>query len=839
MSQKEIIKNYPSIGSKFKSFSGCKHTAITISNVRLLFLSLNFYLFMKGNLAILDCGNENKPCQHVTTNPFHQGCLYSKISDKSSQFLRVCNSDDPVDAEKMGICRVASIQYPEVRIIPRTWESANMLSWLLQIFLSELLDVPTTIETGSADVKFNFYEPNPNPHLTVLNEEAFDIADALSRSAKLRDCTKAKRQINGQNEPCAHFTPEVWMTFQDYNRDNWKQLYRSGAVTDSALGLLGFESWFVTKYTVKNDPTLVTYLGLQGEENRRKLADTFLRPTTWGDYCQFVSNSNCAIDDGVARRPPQDETESKRYFVESMYTGHFRKTERNNCDKYPNNCTGHFADYPCGWESYFAAQSHYLGIALESDGPDPVSHGYPAEQLQEIMLAANATKSNLMLYWFTPEPTLLSFLGTDSEYIQVNMPTPTQKCYDARPVEFTCAMTKGERIGKADGVCVDDGLIVKKLFSKSLIEMSSISSKPVATLSPAYGALDSFTITKVQLTDMFGYFQRNANVTADPRDKICSWAFDNMEYLKSFIPNSFPRVVSYKNGGGPLFYASVSLGAITTFLVLFTGFLVHRRRQLQSIINAQIDFLWLLLTGSLLIALGVIVIVVPVSDGTCVAGIWLVNIGYSLELVPMIVKVAAIQKIASAAQRFRRVVITRKSLFGAVAIISAVVVVFLLLWTIIDTPKKDKQFRLSDTITSSNATVVTMSYYCSSESDIWMFIAVGWNFLLLFLASILAFQTRLLQKGFNESHTLAFLIYSHFLFVVIRLIIMFLSTWDDATQDILRQSLGLNLSIDTITTLLIYFAPKFRITEDSLRSSGSTADTAAVAVNFGKLQQEQ
>jgi len=132
-----------------------------------------------------------------------------------------------------------------------------------------------------------------------------------------------------------------------------------------------------------------------------------------------------------------------------------------------------------------------------------------------------------------------------------------------------------------------------------------------------------------------------------------------------------------------------------------------------------------------------------------------------------------------------------------------------------------------------------MSYYCSSESDIWMFIAVGWNFLLLFLASILAFQTRLLQKGFNESHTLAFLIYSHFLFVVIRLIIMFLSTWDDATQDILRQSLGLNLSIDTITTLLIYFAPKFRITEDSLRSSGSTADTAAVAVNFGKLQQEQ
>jgi hypothetical protein len=281
---------------------------------------------------------------------------------------------------------------------------------------------------------------------------------------------------------------------------------------------------------------------------------------------------------------------------------------------------------------------------MESDGPDPVTHGYPPEQVQEIMLAANETKSNLMLYWYNIEPTFLSFLGTDSEYIQVDMPTPSQKCYDSRPVEFSCAMTLKERIGKADGICADEEVILKKLMSSSAYEMSSNSSKPVATLSPAYGALDSFTISMIQLNDMFGYFQRNTTNTTNPRDAICSWAFDHMEYLKSFIPNSYPRVVSYQYGDGPLFYASISLGTITTFLVLCTDFLVHRRRRLQTIINAQIDFLWLLISGSLLIALGAIVVVVPVSNGTCVAGIWLVNIGYSLELVPMIVKVAAIQK---------------------------------------------------------------------------------------------------------------------------------------------------------------------------------------------------
>ena len=96
---------------------------------------------------------------------------------------------------------------------------------------------------------------------------------------------------------------------------------------------------FVTKHTVAKDPTLATFLGMQGEANRRKLAETFLRPTTWKFYCDNISTTNCTADDGIAVRAPESPEEDKRMFAAGLYTGHFRATEQNMCDTNPN-CTG-------------------------------------------------------------------------------------------------------------------------------------------------------------------------------------------------------------------------------------------------------------------------------------------------------------------------------------------------------------------------------------------------------------------------------------------------------------------------------------------------------------------
>jgi hypothetical protein len=106
-------------------------------------------------------------------------------------------------------------------------------------------------------------------------------------------------------------------------------------------------SWFIPKYVVARDPSLQSYLSMTGEENREKMANTFLRPTTWKDYCDIVSHNNCTGDkNGIAARAPENEAEESKYYVSGLYKGHFRKTEKNDCTSNPN-CTGHFINVDC------------------------------------------------------------------------------------------------------------------------------------------------------------------------------------------------------------------------------------------------------------------------------------------------------------------------------------------------------------------------------------------------------------------------------------------------------------------------------------------------------------
>lgn len=94
----------------------------------------------------------------VCWNPFVKGCLRSVLS-KFEKKLRACNSDDPPDAAFRGIC--VPSEYEEVRILSQNWESPMFSSWIMQILLSELLNVPVTIETSMPDTEgsFNFYDP--------------------------------------------------------------------------------------------------------------------------------------------------------------------------------------------------------------------------------------------------------------------------------------------------------------------------------------------------------------------------------------------------------------------------------------------------------------------------------------------------------------------------------------------------------------------------------------------------------------------------------------------------------------------------------------------------------
>lgn len=191
--------------------------------------------------------------------------------------------------------------------------------------------MPATVETGTPDAVAEFYDPENRFQLGTSNDLL-----ALEHAVTLKDCRLARRDEENY-QSCAHIVPEVWDAETRWVVD---VVYRGKLETPAPLGVSAVESLFIPKFTAERDPTLLSYFGLKGEENRRRLAETFLTPTNWKDYCELVSTNNCTIPDKVAERYPTEESESDRFFKEGLYRGHFRKTAKNDCDLYSHNCTG-------------------------------------------------------------------------------------------------------------------------------------------------------------------------------------------------------------------------------------------------------------------------------------------------------------------------------------------------------------------------------------------------------------------------------------------------------------------------------------------------------------------
>jgi hypothetical protein len=355
-------------------------------------------------------------------NPFLKGGCLQKMKPGWTK-TRVCNSEDPPDAAEKGYCHLpdSRFDYGEIRISPQNWMSVSVETWVLQILLSEILDVPVTVETSLEDINSNFYDAASRLQFGEPNDfEALETAKLLGG-----DCTQVEQEP-GNYRSCSHFIPENWLGLNP--EVGLEDLFGYDPSTEALepplqLGSISQEGWHIPRFTAERDPSLLSFMGLEGEENRRKLAERFLRPTSWQAYCEEVSANNCTTPDLVAARAPVDDAENGSYFAHMLYTGHFRQTDENDCDRNPMTCTGHIADFPCGWSSNVRTVAFWHNIALESSGGMPGSRGYEYSQLVQIMMAANATKSDLMILWWYPDLDFQRYLGSDAELMKVSVRT--------------------------------------------------------------------------------------------------------------------------------------------------------------------------------------------------------------------------------------------------------------------------------------------------------------------------------------------------------------------------------------------------------------------------------
>ena len=427
----------------------------------------------------------------------------------------------------------------------------------------------------------------------------------------------------------------------------------------------------------------------------------------------------------------------------------------------------------------------------------------------EIYNAANYTKSNVLFYWFTPDALMREYLGTDSEMQRVLLPPATESCVESRVTEEQrCSANQNEHIGQEEGSCDAEAHSYQKLIVSNMYKQYYYEGIDITTRSPAYDTIKNIQIKDLWLEQMFReWYERDVDRwNYDPRSAVCEWVGENIDALQRFIPESYPRSIHVEQYDRPILFVAAIIAGICVLVVATTSTLTYKYRKRKVMLYAQPTFLIYVLSGLLFVCISAILFSTTPSEGTCMAREWFLVLGYSFELVPLIVKVAAINTLFQNAIKFKRVKIEAKKLHMTVGIIISLVALYLLIWTIIDPSTRQTNRELTDELNEDGGQVIEVNFSCSSESSVWLVIVYIYQFLLLMAATVLAFQSRKVRQEFNESIRLGFVVYSQFLFLVIRTIIWSFGSF--LTTNIANAIASYLLSADVIVTVCVYFVPK-------------------------------
>eukprot|EP00934_Nitzschia_sp_Nitz4_P008874 Nitzschia sp. Nitz4//scaffold230_size58257//40074//43916//NITZ4_006487-RA/size58257-processed-gene-0.68-mRNA-1//-1//CDS//3329543268//8864//frame0 len=680
--------------------------------------------------------------------------------------------------------------YPEIRVHNGDLESSIFLAWISQIVLMELAMVPSTVGLTTADTKnASFYSP--------LNQMVYSNETYPVESLEMGYYTSA---CNSTSKPCVQSLPSVWPN----KLDEYSELKESELILDpEPNGLFGYLSPYVPSFTASQYPGMTTHFGLAGEENRQLLAETFLRPTTWREYCTEVSTTGCLDPDEVSSRLPQTYEEEGRYFAEGVFTGYFRFTEQNNCTLYPTTCTGTIIAPPCDWASNVEGQLYWNNIVgLSLDGPESPHGGYTVEHLQQLWDAANATRSNIMMYWFEPSYLPVRYIGTEFEMQSVAFPQASKECVELQATKTEqCSNDVEIRRGVEGGACRSKIITLEHLIVKSLyldgLEL------PEADKSPDYEVLTNVRVSSLEMNAMLKAWYDGI----DPRAAVCDWVVENLDSLWGTIPDGYPRVLE-RRSQYQVWYLFLCQGFGTTVgvIALLGIILCFKYRETKTMVFAQPFFMMLILHGFLLVSAGAVLNAFEPTLLNCTASSWLVVLGYTIELVPVLVKTSAINRlISSSKKKMKRVNISRHLMFMQVTLFVALSLAFLITWTVLDTP--DAQV-LREVVENDEVIVVQQDLKCASEQSLWRLVSFGWQALLLLLAAVLAFQSRGVMTQLNDSKYLAVMVYSHFLFVSLRGICSFFYVYGTLPSSATAALFSMNYSMDALLAMGIYVFPK-------------------------------
>ena len=492
----------------------------------------------------------------------------------------------------------------------------------MQIILMEILNVPVSVGLNSIVTdKTSFYSSSN----TLQYSTSAYPWDAVERSTSTNstgdvnfvDCTET-------NDDCVHVLTEVW----NGQVNEWERGIQEGYIEPvDGGGQVGKLGWYVSSQTAQSDSTLTNFYGLRGEQNRQKLATVFQKPNTWIEYCELYSINNCTLpyDEIAPGGYPNvdDGDDGSIYYKEGSYNGYFQSpSESYDCTLYPTTCTGFMISPPCTWSGNADAQVYWNDIVgLKLDGPMITNGGYGYSNMIQIWKAANATKSDVMMWWWQPESLLEEFSDSDTHSFQlVLLPTATDVCYAARiSSEDRCSDDITTRRGDSMGACDNEAHALQKIISSSLGKQNMM--LPPVSRSPGYEFIRSLKITDLEMQNLFKRWKK-LNVDPygnDAREAVCTWVVDNIDRLLDFIPQGYPRVLdttsSYKEG---YLYAATVVAVLCAITITVISGLVYYWRLTKVFVYAQELFVRIILFGFGLVCIGALLFSLVSNSFHCI-----------------------------------------------------------------------------------------------------------------------------------------------------------------------------------------------------------------------------
>ena len=182
------------------------------------------------------------------------------------------------------------------------------------------------------------------------------------------------------------------------------------------------------------------------------------------------------------------------------------------------------------------------------------------------------------------------------------------------------------------------------------------------------------------------YIFKSTSRTESASEEVCKWILDNFEKRKNFILPRYPYTKEFLPKTGMIILN------ISIIMVLVIWMVVHQKQNTKVIVNAQYQFICFLLAGCLLISTGSLFMTFPTNNMYCIISEWLINLGYTLEFMPLLAKMATINHMLNCAKQRKETGLNELHLLKLVVRTTVLMVVYMMIWTVIDSLQKKYEY---------------------------------------------------------------------------------------------------------------------------------------------------